>query len=109
MRRKVEIRCQNTSIEELKQLAQRQSKLRDIAINRDTVSYLGFGRNDNKDSIGSGEKRNSNEESPGEQSEDKKGSGRKRNSGGQIFPFTCLTAADGDSSKVGKMKDCKIK
>ena len=57
VKRKVEIQCQNTSIGELKQLAQRQSKLRDIAINRDTVSYLGFGRNDNKDSIGSvGEK-----------------------------------------------------
>ena len=58
---KVEIQCQNTSIGELKQLAQRQSKIRDIAINRNTVSYLGFGRSDNRDNIGSDKKKDSND------------------------------------------------
>ena len=101
VKQKVEIQCQNTSIGELKQLAQRQSKIRDIAINRNTVSYLGFGRSDNKDSIGSGEKKNSNEGSPGEQNGHKKESGRKRKSGG--------SDCDVGSIKASKKKDCKKK
>ena len=61
----MEDQCQNTSIVELKQLAQRQPRIRDIALKRNTVSCLGFDRGDNKDSIGSGRKNDSNESSPG--------------------------------------------
>ena len=80
-------------------MAQRQSKIRDIAINKNAVSYLGFGRSDNRDNIGSDEKKDSNEGSPGRQSEDKKNEGRKRKSRGDD--------SDGNGSKGNRNKDCK--
>ena len=95
----MKVQCQNTLIGELKQLAQGQSKIRDIAINRNTVSYLGFGRSDNRDNIGSDKKKDSNEGSLGGKSGDKKESGRKRKSRGDD--------SDGNGSKGNRNKECK--
>ena len=52
VRPKVAINVQNTSTEELKNMAQRHSKLRDVKITNDSVSYLGYTKGDKESSSG---------------------------------------------------------